>query len=333
MADDAETIAYPQIAPLPPVSLRFEPETQTIWATQAQIAELFQTDVSEISWHITNVLEAGELTEASNLQKMQIAGSAKPVTLYSLDMVISVGYRVNSRTATHFRQWATRTLRAYVEQGYVLNKSVLRASPEKLNKLAAEIRALRSEEKQVYAKVRECFKIGSSDYDPTSKQCKRFYALLQDKFLHAVTDQTSSKIILDRADHTSDNMGVRSFNGDTPTLAEAKIGKNYLSSDELYRLHMLSEQFLLYAESTALAGRNMTMASLHGQLDRLLTLNDYPIFEGWKDYLRDEAVQHAEAEFGRYKQRLAIETAGVEYDEEAMDAGEYAEVLTRLAVL
>ena len=167
MADEALYVAYPPGAVQAPISLRFDADTQSIWATQAQIAELFQTDVSGISRHITNILEGGELPEQGNLQKLQIAGSTKPVTFYSLDMVISVGYRVNSRTATHFRQWATQTLRAYVEQGYVLNERVLRDSPEKLNKLAATIRALRAEEKQVYAKVRECFKIGSSDYDPS----------------------------------------------------------------------------------------------------------------------------------------------------------------------
>lgn len=125
-------------------------------------------------------------------------------------------------------------------------------------------------------------------------------------------------------------MGVQNFMGDMPTLSEAKVGKNYLNSEELYRLHLLSEQFLLYAESTALAGRKMTMASLHAQLDRLLSLNDYPVFDGWKDYLRDDAERHAAAEYGRYKQRLAIEAAGYEYDEEALSAGEYDEILVDL---
>jgi hypothetical protein len=216
---------------------------------------------------------------------------------------------------------------AYVEQGYVINEKALRKSPDKLNKLAAELRALRSEEKQIYAKVRECFKISSSDYDPKSKEVRSFYALLQDKFHHAVTGQTASKIILDRADHREENMGMDSFTGNNVTLQDAKTGKNYLKSDELYRLHLLSEQFLLYAESTALAGKNMTMNSLHKQLDKLLTLNDYPIFSGYKDFLKNDAERHAKAEITLYRKRLKIESLGIEYDEEALALGEYDDIL------
>lgn len=138
-----------------------------------------------------------------------------------------------------------QTLRAFIEQGYVINEKALRESPDKLNKLAAQIRALRSEERQVYAKVRECFKISSSDYDPSSKQVRTFYALLQDKFHHAVTGMTGSKLVMDRAHHTYKNMGLLAMRGDFPTLADAQSGKNYLHPEELYRLHILSEQFLL----------------------------------------------------------------------------------------
>lgn len=309
------------------IALRLDPETQTIWATQAQIAALFETGRSNVTQHLNNIFGDGELDEHSNVKNLNIANSKKPTKIYSLDAVISVGYRVNSIAATRFRQWATQILKAYLEQGYVINEKALRESPDKLNKLAAEIRALRSEEKQVYAKVRECFKLGSSDYDPSSSQVKSFYALLQDKFHHAVTRSTSSKLILDRADHRDDNMGLQTVKGRLPTQQEIKTGKNYLRSDELYRLHLLSEQFLLYAESTALAGRNMTMESLHAQLDKLLQLNDYPVFDGYQDYLRDEAVKHAKIELGLFKKRLKIESMGIQYDEEALAAGEYDDIL------
>lgn len=305
------------------IALKFDPEFQRLWASQAQIAEIFSVDQSSISRHIANIFEEGELDEKSNMQKVHITGGYKPTALYSTDVVISVGYRVNSKAATKFRQWATQTLKAYVEQGYVINEKALRESPDKLNRLAAEIRALRSEEKQVYAKVRECFKISASDYDPSAKEVRSFYALLQDKFHHAVTMMTSSKLILDRADHTDDNMGLQSFEGAFPTLKDAQTGKNYLRPEELYRLHILSEQFLLYAESTALAGRKMTMKSLHNQLNRLLTLNDYPVFDGYQDFLKNEAMKHAANELGLYKKRKKIESLGIEYDEEALAAGEY----------
>ena len=122
-------------------------------------------------------------------------------------------------------------------------------------------------------------------------------------------------------------MGLQTMKGDEPELTDAQTGKNYLRSDELYRLHLLSEQFLLYAESTALAGRKMTMRSLHVQLDRLLTLNDYPVFEGYQDYIKEEAMSYARIELGLYKKRKKIEAMAIEYDEEALALGEYDQLL------
>ncbi len=308
------------------ISLGFDADSQRLWATQADMAALYGVDQSVISRHIRNVFAEGELTEEGNMQKMHIT-SFRPTTGYSIDVVISIGYRTNSKVATKFRQWATQIIRTYVDQGYVINEKQLRESPEKLNKLAAEIRALRAAEKQIYAKVRDCFKLSSSDYDPSSKEVRSFYALLQDKFHHAVTGLTSSKLILDRANHREDNMGLHTKAGNFPTLADAQTGKNYLRADELYRLHLLSEQFLLYAEATALAGRKMTMKSLHAQLDRLLTLNDYPVFDGYRDFIKDEAMSHAKIELGLYKKRKKIESLGIEYDEEALAIGEYDDIL------
>lgn len=316
------------------VELRFDPQDQAIWATYQNIADVFGVDYSTIRKHVKNIYEDGELEKKATQAKIalvQIEGGREVlregVLHFNLDMIISVGYRVNAKRAVKFRQWATRTLTAFVEQGYVINEKALRESPEKLNQLAAAIRALRSEEKQVYAKVRECFKLCSSDYDPNSKQVRSFFALLQDKFHHAVTGMTSSKLILDRASHHEEKMGLQTIRGDFPTLEEAKTGKNYLKSEELYRLHILSEQFMLFAEGTALAKRPMTMESLHGQLDRLLVLNDYPVFSGYEDFIKEEAISHAKQELGLFKKRRKIEALGYEYSEEALTAGEYDELL------
>lgn len=292
--DDFEPVAYGEGEQH--VQLRLDPDSQSIWATQAQIAELFATTQPNVSVHLSKVFAEGELDEQSNIKKVDIAGSAKPVKLYSLDAVISVGYRVNSTAATRFRQWASAVLRAYIEQGYVINERVLRKHPEKLNELAAALRALRNEEKQVFAKVRECFKISASDYNPSSQAVRSFYALLQDKFLHAITTMTASKIIMDRADYREDNMGLVTMAGAQPTVADATVGKNYLDKTELYRLHLLSEQFLLHAETTALAGRRMTMKSLRDHLDRLLKFNEYPVLDGYQDYLKPDAEHHARQE-------------------------------------
>ncbi len=315
------------------VSMSFDSGQQAIWATTKNIADLFDVDGTTIIKHIQNIFSDGELSEMATTAKfavVQIEGGRdvrRDVVHYNLDVILSVGYRVNARKATLFRQWATQTLKAYLEQGYVLNEQALRDSPEKLNKLAAEIRALRADERQVYAKVRECFKISSSDYDPSSKQVRSFYALLQDKFHHAVTGMTGSKLVLDRAHHTYENMGLQGIAGNMPTWQEAQVGKNYLKPEELYRLHILSEQFLLYAESTALAGKNMTMESLHAQLDRLLILNDYEVFDGYKDYIKDEAIAHARLEYELYQKRLKVESQGIAFDEELYAIGEYDYIL------
>lgn len=315
------------------ISIYLEPETQELWASVAIISKLYGRDDNTINEHIAKIYKDGELAKDGTNRKFRLVRieGGRPVNReidhYNLDMILSVGYRVNSKQATEFRKWATGTLKAYIQQGYVINEKALRGSPDKLNKLAAEIRALRSEEKQVYAKVRECFKISASDYSPSSQQVKTFYALLQDKFHHAVTLMTSSGLIMDRADHTADNMGLQTIKGDKPTLEDAQTGKNYLFPEELYRLHLLSEQFLLYAESTALAGRKMTMESLHKKLDTLLALNDYPVFDGYQNWIKDDAMRHAKQELGLYKKRKKIESLGIKYDEEALAAGEYDELL------
>jgi len=325
--DNFEVVQYSIQGEADPVDFRLDTETESIWATQQQIADLFETDQSGVSRHLKGVFEDGELDATSNMQKMHIAGSSKPVTVYSLDAIISVGYRVNSTKATRFRQWATQTIKAFIEEGYVLNDRALRESPEKLNALAAKLRALRSEETQIYAKVRECFKVSASDYEPSSQEVRTFYALLQDKFHHAVTGQTGAKIIMDRADHRDENMGVQTFAGKEPKASEVVVGKNYLKDDELYRLHLLSEQFLLYAEASALRGTPMTMASLHNKLDRLLEVNDYPVFDGWRNFNAETAKKHARAELALFKKRKKIEAMGIEYDEEALASGEYDDIL------
>lgn len=325
--DNFEVVQYSVQSETDPVGFRLDTETESIWATQAQIANLFETSRTNVTQHLGNIFSSGELEEATNVRNSDIGKSTKPTKIYSLDAVISVGYRVNSTKATRFRQWATRTIKAYIEEGYVLNDRALRESPEKLNALAAKLRALRSEEKQIYAKVRECFKVSAADYQPSSLQVKTFYALLQDKFHHAVTGQTGAKIALDRADHLDHNIRVQTFAGKEPNASEVVVGKNYLKDDELYRLHLLSEQFLLYAEASALRGMPMTMDSLHNKLDRLLEVNDYPVFDGWRNFNAETAKRHAKAELALYKKRRKIESMGIEYDEEALASGEYDEIL------
>lgn len=292
------------------ISFNLDIDHETVWATQQQIAELFERERSTIAGHIQTILREGELEEEAVCGKFPQTGpdgKTYEVMHYNLDMILSVGYRVSSPKATQFRQWATSTLRSYVVDGYAINEARLKDDPHALRKLAAHIRKLRADEQNIYAAVRDCFKEASVDYDSGSQACKSFYALLQDKFLYAITRKTASELILGRADHKVTNMGVQNFAGNMPTLKEAQIGKNFLDGDELYVLHILCEQFLLYAESSAIRGKALKMADMGKKLDALLSVSDYPVFKGYKDYLREKAANHAQAEFSMFLKRIATE--------------------------
>lgn len=303
----------------------------TIWITQKGMATLFACSADNIALHVKNIYNEDELNEDATTEDysvVRIEGSKevkRRIKHYNLDAIIAVGYRVNSKKATQFRKWATQVLHTYIQDGYVVNEALLRDDPEKLNQLAAKIRELRADEKNVFAQVRECFKISASDYEPSSQEVRSFYALLQDKFHHAVTLMTSSKLIMDRAGYKEDNMGLVSFKELFPSKQEAKVGKNYLTKDELYRMYLLSEQFLLFAESAALMRKNLTMKDLQEYLDDLLKLNGYPVFNDYKDYIKDNAMEHAEREHTRFVDIKKLEMLGVEVDILEFDSGAYEE--------
>lgn len=293
------------------VDLNFDWSHETVWATQKQIADLFGINVPAVSKHLTNIFEAGELDPAATVSKMETVrfeggrSVKRDVEHYNLDVILSVGYRVSSAKATEFRKWATQTLRRYITDGFALNESRLRSDPKSLRDLAAQIRALRSEEKSIYEAVRDCFMAASDDYDKDSPKVRSFYAKLQDKFLFAITGKTASELILERADAAKHNMGLTSTKGTLPTKADTTVGKNYLQRDEIYVLHILCEQFLLYAESRAIRGKSMTMDDLARKLDELLKTNDYAVFTGYRDFLKDRAMEHAATEWKRFQKMLA----------------------------
>lgn len=283
---------------------------ETVWANQADIADLFEIDRTVVSRHIKNIFEDNELDGSSTCAKFAHVGSTGQhyeTTHYNLDVILSVGYRVNGPKATRFRKWATQTLKAYIVDGFAINEGRLRSDPAAAHKLAAKLREIRAEEVSVYASVREFFKVASTDYDKDSPKCRKFYATLQDKFHYAITGKTSSEIIISRADNKKPAMGLVTFSGNMPKLTDAQIGKNYLEKDELYALHIISEQFLLYIEGMALREKKMTMDDLAKKLDSLLEFNEYPVFKGYKDYLKDRAVKHASAEYAVFLGRLKKE--------------------------
>ncbi|MFC2019622.1 RhuM family protein [Chloroflexota bacterium] len=286
------------------IQLRVDPDRETLWATQNQMVHIFKVDQSVISKHITNIFNDEELDELSNMQKMHIAGSTKPVNSYTLDVILSVGYRVNSKTATQFRQWATQTLGEYIRDGAVLDEDRLAGNPDLQRKVAAKIRRIRLSETNLYTKVRDVFKESTIDYDPESQAAKTFFSMAQDKFHYAVTQMTAAEIKLERAHPLKTNMGLVTIKRDKPTLAEARVAKNYLAPDELRALENISEQFLLFAEAKAFRGHTMTMEELSFRLNTLLTANDYPVLYEYKEYLADKAETHIKETYDTFQKQL-----------------------------
>jgi hypothetical protein len=287
-----------------------DPSNETVWATQQQIADAFQIDRTVVTRHLGNIFAEGELDESAvsaKFARTAADGKTYQTQHYSLDAILSVGYRVSSKRATAFRQWATQTLKDYIVQGFAINEGRLRDDPHALRELAAKVRALRAEEVNVYKAVRDVFAFASSDYDKDAPQIGLFFAKLQDKFTYAVTGQRSSEILLERANHLLRDMGLTFMSGSRPSHADVQRAKNYLDKDELYALHILCEQFLLFIESAALRGRQLTMAGLSDKFDDLLRLIGHSVFTEYRDALAERAKRHAIKELELYQERLIHE--------------------------
>lgn len=285
--------------------LRVDADHDTVWASQKQIAGLFDVDKTNITHHIQNIYAEGELDAASTSEEtslVQMEGGrevSRRVTLYNLDMILAIGYRVSGRRATAFRRWATGVLRSYVERGFTVNEERLAEDPEARRQLAATIRALRLSEAEMYQKVRDVFKASASDYDSNSQSARSFFAMAQDKFHYAVTQKTAAQLVLERASASKPNLGMR--DEVAVTRANSEVAKNYLDEDELHALENISEQFLLFAESKAFRGQKMTMEELAFKLNTLLTANDYPVLYEYGSYQRGEANDHVKREIARYR--------------------------------
>lgn len=312
------------------VDVRVDKNTQEVWVSERQIATLFDVTSQAISQHISNIYQDGELDKGATTKSLLVVQNegnrsvSRTITHYNIDIINFIGFRVSAKRAVEFRQWASEIIKSYLRDGFVINEKALRGSPEKVNELAAKIRALRSEEIHVYDRVKICFKESASDYDKDSQEVRTFYSRMQDKFHYAITGMVGAKLVLDRANYEDDNMGLNTFKGTSPTLAEAKVGKNYLKENELYRMHLLSEQFLLHAETTTLQGKKMTMKSLNEHIDRLLIFNEYALLTEYPEgYIKDKAIEHATNQYNLFKKKKAIENAGYIYDQELMALGEY----------
>lgn len=274
-----------------------------LWMTQAQISELYGRDVSTISRHIANILEEGELDE-SNLQKLQIATSTKPITLYSLDMVISVGYRVASKQATLFRKWATEKLVQFATKGFIIDAPRVK-NPENRDRIAELkeiIRDIRSDEANVYRELRSICAM-CQDYDGRSKQWRDFYRKTQAKLIFAVSSNTPAEIINSRADATEQDMGLRTWPNANIRKSDVATSKNYLGEAEVKELNRLTVILLDIFEDQMDLGRLKLMSEAAALLDSQLKSLGRSVLQSGGRVRMDDAQRHAEKEYAKFKAR------------------------------
>lgn len=275
-------------------------EGDRLWMTQAQIAHLFGRDVSTISRHIASIVEEGELDE-SNLQKTQIATSAKPVTLYSLDMVISVGYRVSSKQATLFRRWATDKLVQFATKGFVVDSPRLKTpeNRDRIKKLKEIIRDIRSDEANVYRELRTICAM-CQDYDGQSSEWQEFYRNTQAKIVYAVCSKTPAEVLRSRADAKQPHMGLQTWPNENIRKADVGVSKNYLGASEIRELNRLTTILLDIFEDQMDIGRLKLMSEASSLLDSQLKGLGRAVLRTGGTVAMSEGKAHAEREYVKF---------------------------------
>ena len=289
------------------VSVRLEEET--VWLTQKQLAEIFDTTQQNVSQHIESILKDGELTDWATHKKfllVQTEGNRevkREIDHYNLDMIISLGYRINSKVATKFRQWATERLKEYIVKGFMLDDERLKNGGGRyFRELLQRIRDIRSSERNLWQQVTDIYAT-SVDYDPRSTHTIAFFATVQNKMHYAVHKQTAAEVLYNRVDNEKTMLGMTNFKGNYITKEDVRIAKNYLSELELQKLNLLTEGFLGYAELQALEQKPMKMNDWKGFLDQQLKMLNKDILNDKGKISHQQAVEKAEKEFEVYRQR------------------------------
>lgn len=293
-------------------------EEDTLWLTQAQMCELYQTSRTNVVEHIKHIYEEGELQEEAtcrNFRQVRQEGNRmvnRTVPYYNLDMIIALGYRVRSITATRFRQWATLRLKEYITKGFTLDDDRLKklGGGGYWKELLERIRDIRATEKVFYRQVLEIYAT-SIDYDPRASVSQEFFKKVQNKIHFAIHGYTAAELIVERADAEKDFMGLLTFKGTQPTLAEARTAKNYLDDKELRAMGQLVSGYLDFAERQAEKELPMTMNDWANYLDRILTMSGEQLLQDTGKVSHSEAMEHATNEYRKYKQRTISD---VEHD-------------------
>lgn len=294
------------------VSVRFE--NDNFWMTQKAIADLFDVQVPAITKHLKNIYDKEELTREATVSKMEIVQKEgnrevlRLVDFYNLDAIIAVGYRVNSKKATRFRQWATKTLHEYIQKGFVLNDELLKNGKpfgkDYFDELLERIREIRASERRAYQKIADVFEQCSYDYDKNSNLTREFYAFVQNKLHYAITGKTAAELIAERVNLAHPTMGLTTWKASPDgkiIKQDVAIAKNYLNEKELSRMNRIVTMFIDYAELMAEDEVPMSMADWLRETDNFLQNNRRKVLEGKGKVSHEDAVKKAEEIYEQFR--------------------------------
>ncbi len=301
MENNSELIIYTTEDGVSKVDVTFQDDT--VWLTQDQMAELFQKSKSTINEHIKNIYEDGELKQEMTMRKFGNSEfSTKPTNYYNLDMIISVGYRVRSQRGVQFRIWASGILKEYMKKGFAMDDNRLKelGGGGYFKELLERIRDIRASEKVFYRQILEIYAT-SIDYNPRAEESLLFFKKVQNKIHYAISGETAAEVIYHRADAEKEFMGLTSFEGNQPTLKEAKVAKKYLDEKELRAMGQLVSGYLDFAERQAEREISMTMQDWSKHLDGILTSTGEQLLVGNGTISHLQAMEKAETEYKKYK--------------------------------
>jgi len=289
----------------------------SVWLSQVQMAELFQTSVPNINIHLKSIYEEGELAAEATIKSYLIVrqeGSRsvnRTVQHYNLEAILAVGYRVRSARGTQFRQWATARLNEYLVKGFTLDDDRLKhppgpGTPDYFDELLERIRDIRASEQRMYLRVRDILAL-AADYDPSAAETQRFFQTVQNKLHYSVTGKTAPELIAERADHALPNMGLTTWKGDVVRKGDVIVAKNYLREGEIRELNRIVTMFLDFAEDQARRRKQVFMQDWEIRLDEFLRFNERRVLGSPGSVSRDAAERRAHEEYDRFQERRRLD--------------------------
>ena len=297
------------------VKLDVRLENETLWMTQADMARLFQCSTDNISLHLKNIYDEGELERSATTEEFSVVRQEgkrtvrRKMTFYNLDAIISVGYRVKSLIATRFRIWATERLKEYIVKGFTMDDERLKnppvagsTVPDYFDEMLERIRDIRASERRMYLRVREIFAL-AADYEPSLPETTQFFSIIQNKLHYAATGMTAAELIRERADYLRPNMGLTSWQKDEVRKSDVTIAKNYLTEDEIDGLNRIVTMWLDYAEDQARRRKQVFMKDWQEKLDEFLRFNDRKVLGHAGNVTKKEADEFARREYDKFAAR------------------------------